>query len=69
MITSFKKENIWDFITYIDSNFPEQTERWRLKAFNNSTQTAYIVFRCNDKWGQFQNYTWESCKYDNLAIN
>ena len=73
-ITNLKDTDIWKNITYwcklirwVKWNLYKY-ETWKLKSFNNETQTAWIVFKCNDDWSNFQNYTGESCSYSDLEF-
>lgn len=67
MIDRFDKNDIWKFVTYTATHSAGETERWKLKAYNNLTNTAYVVFKCNNKWESFQNYTSEACSYSELS--
>lgn len=68
VITHLTEKDIWKWITYIDVF--KWCETWKLKSFNNETQTAFIVFKCNnnrdlDHW---KDYTAEACGYNDLEF-
>jgi len=63
-IENLKKTDKYDWFTYID--VINWNEHWRLKSYNNETKTAFIVFKCNNDWENWLNYTAQWCNYNNL---
>ncbi len=61
-----KESDIGGWLTYI--RFDGTGERGKLKSFNNETQTAWIVYKCDNNWNdnRWKNYTAASTKYDDI---
>lgn len=63
-IKELKQTDMYDWFSYKDPF--NWWETGRLKAYNNDTQTAYIVFKCDDDRENRLNYTAEWCKYSDI---
>ncbi len=66
IILELSEKDIWKNITYIDVF--KWCETWKIKSFNNDLKIAYVVFKCNNDWNNFKNYTAEACNYNSLAF-
>ena len=70
MINELTYKDIWAYVEYKDTFDPRfLTEIWKIKSFNNKTKTAFVVFKCNNQWDNYADYTWEGCDYINLNFN
>jgi len=47
-----------------------ENERGKIKSYNNETQIAWVVYKCNNNWDsdRWKNYTGQSTKYEDLII-
>jgi len=66
IITKMNKSDIWRMVTYIDI---WGCEDWKIKSFNNETQTAFVVYKCNNNWLMYEQYTAQATKYSDLEFN
>lgn len=65
-ITNLKESDVGTVFIYIDRT-SQEAEPWMLKSYNNDTETAFIVFKCNNEWNRFEEFTWQSCKYNSIV--
>jgi len=63
-IKELTKEDIGRWIVYNDGL--DNLEYGKLKSWNDNT--IFVVFKCNDEWDNFQNYTGQSCSPKNLTF-
>ena len=66
IINKMFDSDIWRYVYYID--VIKWIEKWRIKRFDNEKQIAYVVFKCNNDWGTYKDYTAEACDYNNLEF-
>lgn len=66
MIDKIKLEHkdIGRYVIY-DDGFGTQ-ERGRLKSWG--AKFIFVVFKCNDKWDNYQDYTGQSCDPESLIF-
>ena len=67
IISKLSDSDVGKWFTHI--NVFAWNESGKLKSYNNDTQTAFIVFKCNDNWDwdHWKDYTAQSCSYMDLA--
>lgn len=54
-IKELTPEHIGQWVRYRDSHFPEQSETGRILSWNE--HTIFVVYKCNNEWHRFQNFT------------
>ena len=54
-INKLKRVDKGRWVAYIDSNFPDKWEIGRIKSWNNTC--IHVVYKCNEEWGNYKNYT------------
>lgn len=57
------KSNIGEWVRYKPTG-----EIGRIKQFDNNKRIAWIVYKANNDWKRFENYTAASTKYDDLEL-
>ncbi len=59
------KNDIGRWFTYLSF---DGEERGKLKSFDNETQTAFIVYKCNNNWDldHWKDYTAEATNYSDI---
>lgn len=58
------KTDIGRILTYVEFDGSEQ--KGKLKAFDNEKQIAWIVYKCNNNWDRFKDYTAAATKYSDI---
>lgn len=64
MVETLKESDLYNWFDYTTN---DTVETWKLKSYNNDTKTAFIVFRYNNNWEKWTNYTAQWCKYSDIA--
>lgn len=62
-IQDLKESDIGRMVNYKPNM---ENEFGKILKFNNQTQTAWVVYKCNEDWDNYQNYTAASTKYSDL---
>ena len=65
-INNLTDSDIGKYVEYNDNN--GKVERGKIKSYNNETQLAWVVYKCNNEWNNYQNYTGQSIKYEDLIM-
>lgn len=66
MIRNLSKKDIGKTVVYAKG--AEWEETGKIKSFNNEITTAFVVFKCNNDWDNFKDYTGQSTKYSDLNL-
>ena len=45
-----------------------ELERGKIKSFDNKAQVAWVVYKCNEDWDNYENYTAASTNYSDLRL-
>lgn len=58
------EKDIGRWVTYTNG------EKGKIKTFNNDTQTAFVVYKCNNNWDldHWKDYTAEATRYGDLSL-
>lgn len=59
-------KDIWKKVVYKAFCVWENEEEWVIKNFNNKRKVAFVVYKCNNDWSNYQNYTWCPTNYCDL---
>jgi hypothetical protein len=54
-IRDLRAEHVGQWVRYRDAHFPEQSEIGRIKSWND--RTVFVVYRCNNEWHRFEDFT------------
>ncbi len=60
---SLIKADIGRWVDYAGHN---TTEKGRIKSFND--KWIFVVFHCDDKWDNFENYTAAACAPESITF-
>lgn len=58
------QDMIGEWVTYVDGSGHE--EKGRIKKLDNHKQVAWVVYKCNGDWDNYQKYTGQSTKYSDI---
>ncbi len=49
----------------------QNRDKGKIKSFNNETQTAFVIYKCNGNWdlNHWKDYTAEGTRYCDLIFN
>ena len=62
-LDNLTKADIGQWVEYGDRN---TTEKGRIKSFND--KWIFVVFHCDDKWDNFENYTAAACAPESITF-
>ena len=65
IITKMNDSCIWHKITYVSI---WKCEEWIIKSYDNKLMIAWVVFKCNNDWKNYKDYTAELCKFIDLEF-
>ena len=61
-ISKLKKKDIGRFVEY--RGFADEREKGRIKSWNE--KFIFVVFKCDNQWNRFQDFTGQSTLPENL---
>jgi len=64
-ITKLTNKNIGDWVVYCPSY--GNAERGKIKSWNN--EYIFVVYNCDDKWSNFQDYTANATNPEYLTLD
>lgn len=64
-LISLDLEDIGRYVEYIPQ--VGEPERGRIKSYDNHTHTAWVVYKCDDDWDNYGEYTAAATNYSDLA--
>ena len=63
-VTALKPKDVGLFVIYQEGLFVQ--EKGRIKSWHHDT--VYVVFKCNQRWEDYKNYTGEGCNPEHLTF-
>jgi len=51
----------WDYVKYYNNSCGE-VEKGRVKSIDYKKWVVFVVYKCNEDWDNYENYTWQSTK-------
>ena len=67
-ITKLTEDDLWKRVIYKAFCVWDTEEEWVIKSFNNESKTAFVVYKCNWDWSNYQNYTGQGTNYCDLTF-
>ena len=67
-IEKLTKDDLWKMVEYWAFNEFDETEQWVIKSFSNESKVAWVVYKCNNNWSRYKDYTWVSTNYSDLSF-